>query len=188
LKAESALQRNKRRGTKAQLVDAMNGLVPTIQDTVEEVRRICTGLRPSLLDDLGLVTTIGWCCREFQAHCPDIAIEQAIGIREYEIPESLKIVIFRIVQEALNNAAKYSRADRVTLSLVKDDGAVALALTDDGVGFDLDRVAIADSRVRGLGISGMRERTGDPNPGPVGNVGVSIRLGLKPRAQSFKTG
>ncbi len=158
LKVENALDQNRRRGAKAQMVDAMKGLVPNIQDTVEEVRRICTGLRPSLLDDLGLVTTIGWCCRDFRANHPGIAIDQAVDIREDEVPEALKIVIFRIVQEGLNNIAKHSRAIRVHLLLAADHETLALTLTDDGMGFDPAAVFCRDVRQRGLGISGMRER------------------------------
>lgn len=159
LKVENALQQTRRRSTQGQLIDAMNCLIPTIQAAVEEVRRICTGLRPSLLDDLGLVTTIRWCCRDFQANRPAITIEPAIEIREEEIPEALKIVIFRIIQEALNNIAKYSHADRVSLALVREEERVALSLVDNGVGFDAETVLSTGSRMKGLGISGMRERT-----------------------------
>ncbi len=84
---------------------------------MEEARRIYTGLRPSMLDDLGIIATIGWFCREFQKTYAGICIEQEIDIDEEDIPEPLKIVIFRIVQEALNNIARHSKAELVSLSL-----------------------------------------------------------------------
>ncbi len=158
LKVETALERYRHRITKAQMAADMDALVPTIQETVEEVRRICNGLRPSLLDDLGLITTVGWCCRILQTGCPDLTIDQTIDIEEKHIPESLKIVIFRIVQEALSNVAKHSRAKKVTLSLGTDDRGILLSLTDDGAGFNLRSISSAGPD-RGLGISGMRERT-----------------------------
>jgi len=77
------------------------------------VRRIHAELRPSLLDDLGLITTITWFCREFEEHYSGIQIKTAIDIEEADVFESLKIVIFRILQEALNNVAKHSKAETV---------------------------------------------------------------------------
>jgi two-component system, NarL family, sensor kinase len=72
-----------------------------IDDTIEETRRISEKLRPAILDDLGLVKTIGWMCRNLQTLLPDIAIRTDIGINESQVPASLKIVIYRILQEAL---------------------------------------------------------------------------------------
>jgi signal transduction histidine kinase len=71
----------------------------------------------------------------------------------------LKIVIFRIIQEALNNIAKHSKAQLVNLDLAKQEGVIKLAIKDNGVGFDLDATLAKDICERGLGLCGMQERT-----------------------------
>ncbi len=83
-----------------------------VQSTVEEVQRIAVDLRPFIIDDLGLVATLRWFLRQFQNTYSSIRIDSRIGLEEHEIPETLKIVIFRITQEALNNAARHSKARR----------------------------------------------------------------------------
>jgi signal transduction histidine kinase len=75
------------------------------------------------------------------------------------VPDSLKIVIFRIIQEALNNIAKHSQADQVDLSLKVTDGTLDLAIEDNGVGFDLDKVVSDKEFDIGLGLASMKERT-----------------------------
>ena len=88
---------------------------PVVQDAIEEVRNIYMGLRPSILDDLGVIAAINWFCREFQSTYPHINVQHTIDIEESEIPDSLKIVIFRVLQEGLSNVARHSQADHVYL-------------------------------------------------------------------------
>ena len=139
--------------------EGIEALIATTQRSIDEVRRIMTDLRPSMLDDLGLITTIGWFCRQCETIYSKIRIEKQIGAVEADIPEPLKIVIFRIIQEALNNAAKYSRAERVKLSFMKTDHSIELTIEDNGVGFDLKSVLSGENDGRGLGMTSMRERT-----------------------------
>jgi len=87
----------------------LENLVPMIRQTIEEVRNTSMDLRPSTLDGLGILPTIDWFSREFQTTYPFIQIEKKIDIRETDVPDSLKIIIYRIVQEALNNAARHRR-------------------------------------------------------------------------------
>lgn len=134
-------------------------LIPLIQDAVEEIRRICNGLRPSILDDMGIVMTIRWLCREFRGTYPAIRLTEELSATENDIPEPLKIVIFRIVQEALNNAAKYSRAEDVALSLSKTGNRIELIVKDTGRGFNVGEALSRNAYERGLGITGMKERT-----------------------------
>ena len=134
-------------------------IIPVVQNAMEEARRIYTGLRPSMLDDLGIVATIGWFCREFQKTYASICIEQQIDVDEEEVPGPLKIVIFRIVQEALNNIARHSGAELVSLCLERKDGLIHLHVEDNGTGFDLPATVAESSHEKGLGIAGMKERT-----------------------------
>jgi len=128
------------------------------QHAIDESRRIMTDLRPSLLDDLGIISTIGWFCRQFQSIHPSIQIEKTIEVEEDEVPESLKIVIFRIMQEALNNIAKYSKAQWVKISLEKRNDRIDLVIEDDGIGFDPASPPAYEDGKGGLGLSGMKER------------------------------
>jgi signal transduction histidine kinase len=74
------------------------------------------------------------------------------------VPNSLKTVIYRISQEALNNIAKHSKADRVTFSLRKIGDPIELAIQDNGQGFDVEQTLSKESHEQGLGLSSMRER------------------------------
>jgi len=139
-------------------VAPLEAIVPLIQNTIEEVRSIVMDLRPSILDDLGILATINWFCREFEGIYSTIIIQKEIAIQEEEIPSSLKTVIYRILQEALNNVAKHSQADRVRLSMGKKDGGMELALTDNGKGFDVGSTLSLNPSIRGLGLASIRER------------------------------
>jgi PAS domain S-box-containing protein len=134
-------------------------LIPLVQNGVEEVRRICTDLHPSILEDLGILSTISWFCREFQSIYSGIRIEQKIDIQEHDVPDLLKIVIYRVMQEALNNVAKHSEADLVHLTLKKTGDTIQLAIKDNGRGFDLEDTSARETSRRGLGLASMKERT-----------------------------
>ncbi len=131
---------------------ALRSVIPIVQGAIEEARRIQMNLRPSMLDDLGILATVKWFCRQFESTYSKIRISQSIEIEEHEVPGSLRTVIFRVLQEGLNNIAKHSRAGRVSLSLQKEGTEIQLAIQDNGRGFDPDKV------VKGFGLSTMRER------------------------------
>jgi signal transduction histidine kinase len=111
--------------------------IGVIRHAIEEVRRMHTDLRPSILDDLGIIATIDWFCRLFRTIHPNMLVEKEIGTKENEVPETLKIVIFRIIQESFHNIAKYSKARCVGVSLTQIGGVIELIVKDNGVGFDL---------------------------------------------------
>jgi signal transduction histidine kinase len=136
--------------------ESLKSLVSLAQMTIEESRRIMTDLRPSALDDLGVVSTMGWFCREFQKTYSTIRIEQKAEVSENDVPESLKIAIFRVMQEAFHNIAKHSKAERATLCLAKNGGSIELCIKDHGTGFDVNACL---SKGKGLGLTSMRERT-----------------------------
>jgi signal transduction histidine kinase len=129
--------------------------IPIIQGAVHEVRTINSGLRPTVLDDIGIVAAIRWFCREFKEAWPKFRVEVSTEIEENEVPENLKIVIFRIIQEALNNAAKHSNAEWVNLSLVRGEKGIDLMVRDGGIGFDVQAARKGQS---GMGLVSMRER------------------------------
>lgn len=146
------------RETAAADVKSSEAVILMIQEAIEEVRRIVMNLRPSTLDDLGILATIAWFCREFQAIYSGIRIQKQINIKEEDVPDHLKPVIYRVLQEAFNNVAKHSDADFVSLRIRKTDGTIELAIEDNGQGFDLDDAFSVDTPRKGLGLVSMKER------------------------------
>ncbi|MBW1739645.1 MAG: PAS domain S-box protein [Deltaproteobacteria bacterium] len=155
---ENALNQTRQGATKAG-VESLEAIIPIIQQSIEEVRRISMNLRPSTLDDLGIIATISWLCREFETVYSAFCIEKQIDIQENDVPDSLKIAIYRILQEALNNIAKHAQADLVRLSLKRTDGKIELAVEDNGQGFDVEHMRSVENFRGGSGITSMRERT-----------------------------
>ena len=137
---------------------SLEDLVPLIRGCIDESRRVQMDLRPSMIDDLGILPTINWFCREFQQTYASIHIEKHLPLKEQDVPELLKIVLFRMLQEAMNNVAKHTKATRVDLHLRKVDDSVEFALQDNGAGFNLQKVLSRSSPDRGLGLASMRER------------------------------
>ncbi len=136
----------------------LKAVIPLAEDAVEEVRRIAMGLRPTMLDDLGLLPTINWFCREYQ-HIYPIYVKKRVCVDEGDIPGDLKTDIYRIVQEALNNVAKHSRADFVSIVLERDGDGLKLVIEDNGMGFDTHMDGVpACPKEGGLGIRSMKER------------------------------
>jgi PAS domain S-box-containing protein len=156
-RVESILQelRGKRQKT---ITKSLENIIPIVQQSIEEARRIQMDLRPSILDDLGILSTISWFCREFQMTYKGIGIEAQVDIKEDEVPDSLKTVIYRIMQEALNNIAKHSGAELVRLCLTRTDNEIELEIQDNGMGFDIEENLSMEKSRRGLGLTSMRER------------------------------
>ena len=122
------------------------------------MRRVSTELRPAILDDLGILPTLSWFFREFEAVCSHIAVEKALAVSEQEVPAPLKITLYRIIQEATSNIVKHAAADRVRVSLYRADDALHLQIQDNGRGFDPANVVYRDGECRGLGLISMKER------------------------------
>jgi len=138
--------------------ESLKATVPLTRYAIEETRRISRDLRPSVLDDLGILAAIKWFCGEFQTLHPDIQVEKQIHIREDEVPNRLKIILYRIIQEATNNVTKYSKAGLLCLSFERKNGKIELAIRDNGQGFDLKGALSGENSKHGLGLTSRRER------------------------------
>ena len=154
---ERALDEEEEAGTESKQRKTLRAVVPVLQASVEEVRRISMALRPTTLDDLGLIATIAWFSREFQATYPHMEVDRLIEVEEFEVPNDLKTNIFRIMQEAMNNAAKYSQASKITVALRQVLGDLQLLVGDNGVGFNPGE-ARRNTTGGGFGLASMRER------------------------------
>jgi signal transduction histidine kinase len=107
-------------------------------------------LRPSMLDDLGLVPAVEWYAREMSRR-GEIEVEVRAENVSEELPDPLKLCVYRVVQESLNNARRHAHARNAIVTLKQTSDAITVKITDDGAGFDL-------KRTRGMGLLGMAER------------------------------
>lgn len=132
--------------------DSLNGIAAMTKQAMSEVRGICGSLRPAILDDLGVLAAIKWQCRMIVKGHDNLKVTTDLDVHEVLIPEDSKTVIYRIAQEALNNAVKYSGADNLLVRIRHGSDYLKLEIEDDGVGFDPE-----DARC-GMGLISMRER------------------------------
>lgn len=148
------------RGVQAdnQDINLLRSVIPKMQAAIDEVRRISMDLRPSTLDDLGIIPTIAWFSREFRSIYKYINLDTHIAIAESDVSVPLKTAIFRIMQEALNNVARHAGARDVHIRLRKVGSAIELLIRDNGAGFDVSSQSLRTRKEKGFGITGMRER------------------------------
>ena len=128
LKAESS-RRDRQQDDEAAPGDSM---IPMLQEAIEDVRAIATDLRPASLDDLGLLPTIHWLCREFEQRHPGIGIDRRISLHERDIPPSLKGILYGIVMSVLGDIAHHTKAARVRIGLALDDDVLVLQIDEAG--------------------------------------------------------
>jgi signal transduction histidine kinase len=125
-----------------------------IDDTVKTVRRIATQLRPSMLDDLGLVSAIEWQSDEFQKRF-HIKSEIENNIGNISVNSEKSTAIFRIFQESLTNVLRHSKATQLKTTLSLENNELVMKISDNGIGFDENEI----HKKKSLGILGMKERT-----------------------------
>jgi two-component system, NarL family, sensor histidine kinase UhpB len=125
--------------------------------TLTAMRQLSLDLRPTILDDLGLIPTLRWYVQNFSKRLGITSNFETMGLEEKLSPQ-IETAFYRIVQESLNNIAKHAQADRVEISLVKRDSRIYASIQDNGKGFDLERILHPESPERGFGIVGIQER------------------------------
>jgi signal transduction histidine kinase len=118
--------------------------------SVRSVRNMALLLRPSMLDDLGLVAALEWQGREVSRHSEMEVDVQSENVSE-DLPDDYKVTIYRVVQEALNNAVRHAGARNAWVRVEQIEGGIKVTVKDDGRGFD-------PKRSRGMGMLGMEER------------------------------
>ena len=157
-----------RRGAVEPEMTTLAYAISIVDTLLDDVREIARGLRPSQLDELGLLPALRWHVDKIGQttglHC---ALESDIGDRRF-LP-ALELACFRTAQEAITNALRHARASEINLSLTLGDDGLQLSVRDNGVGFDG-----ADLRHTPLGLLGMRER--------VAGLGGSLRIDSAPGA------
>ncbi|HYO83917.1 MAG TPA: MCP four helix bundle domain-containing protein [Bryobacteraceae bacterium] len=131
--------------------NAMSTCRAMLEQTIEAIRGLAMGLRPSMLDDLGLAAAIEWQAREFSKQF-DIPVSVHVDPALADWPEPQRTALYRITQEALTNCARHANAKSVLVELLRDGDQVRLKVSDDGVGL------APGQRRRGFGLIGMEER------------------------------
>ncbi|MEO8052318.1 MAG: histidine kinase [Acidobacteriota bacterium] len=132
--------------------------------SVQVIRNMSLLLRPSMLDDLGLVPALEWQAREVSKRT-GLRVQVNADENASELPDEHKTCIYRVVQEALHNCARHAQAHNVLVDVQQQPTQIVLSVEDDGRGFDAHRV-------RGLGLVGMQER--------VHHLGGELRVHSKP--------
>jgi signal transduction histidine kinase len=121
-------------------------------ETLQMVRTMSMGLRPSMLDDLGLAPALEWQGRELSRRSGIPVVIQIDGVLDH-MPEAHRTCIYRVVQEALTNCARHARAKNIRVSVYGRRDLIKLTILDDGIGFDP-----GSSKHHGLGLVGIEER------------------------------
>ncbi len=159
------------------------------RQTVVEARRVIEGLRPAVLEDLGLAAAIRTQVERLQAEGWVITYEEALGGER--LPPDIEVAIYRVAQEALTNVRKHAQALRVHVSLAREGGKVCLEVRDEGRGFDPLGILRSGNSGERLGLSSMRERatllggelrvTSEPGAGT--SVAVEVPLKVSQRIE-----
>jgi len=146
--------------TETELRGQIHELRELTVETLEAVRKLAVELRPSTLDDLGLIAALEAYTESYSSRIPVHVQFSAEGfnlpLQPARLPPQVELVLYRVVQEALTNAAKHADANSVEVRLCREDGQVVATISDDGRGFEVEEVM--RSRERGLGLFGMQER------------------------------
>ncbi len=137
-----------------EVLDETQGQVDKI---LEGVRRFSQDLRPSVLDDLGLLPALQWLTSDVEAH---FGIDVGIAVEgpERRFSPEVELLLFRITQEALRNVWRHSEASRASLTVAFDDGRITLIISDNGKGFNVPQRTGDLAKVGKLGLAGMGER------------------------------
>lgn len=157
LSAISLQIRGARRLASPELAGRLDESAQAVREAIDEVRRLSTELRPSLLDDLGLESALRWSV-DRQSSRADLRIDFESENGHGRFPLEVEAACFRIAQEALTNSVRHSGATRVRVHYANDGHCLTVGVVDDGVGFDVDEVRTRPMERRGLGLLGMRER------------------------------
>lgn len=131
----------------------LSKMIELLQGASAELRHIIMALRPTILDDLGLIAALRWLLNEAALMHSDISFSSTFDLSEHMISEFQKTVLFRVAQEALSNAIKHSQGDNVSLHIKQEAGSCVLYVQDNGKGFVVDACTKS-----GVGLGSMRER------------------------------
>ncbi|MGQ9571724.1 MAG: PAS domain S-box protein [Dehalococcoidia bacterium] len=135
----------------------LEGIREQVDKLLAGVRRFSQDLRPSVIDDLGLLPALEWLVSDLERHF-DMTVGMAVLGPERRFPPDVELILFRIAQEALRNVWRHSEASRAWVTVEFGDGKTTLTVTDNGKGFEVPRSTADLTGVGKLGLAGMEER------------------------------
>ncbi|HEY8561039.1 MAG TPA: ATP-binding protein [Pyrinomonadaceae bacterium] len=158
----------------------------TIAEKIDsEIDFLVWELRPTVLDDLGLVKALENYLNEWSRHVKIPVEFHTLGLTERRLSPEIEINLYRIAQEALNNVSKHAKAKHVGVLLEKQDRNVALIIEDNGVGFDLKERERSNGNEKGLGLLGIKERallvngTAEIESSPENGTTIFVRIPIR---------
>jgi PAS domain S-box-containing protein len=125
-----------------------------LADTIDDIRTLTFDLRPSMLDDFGLIPTLRWYV-ENHSRRSNIQVSLKTKDKRYRFPPDIEVTLYRIIQEALTNVSKHAKATEASVSVSQKNSTVILSVRDNGIGFDTSKVL---SVPRGIGLLNIKER------------------------------
>jgi PAS domain S-box-containing protein len=138
-------------------IERLNNLREQVKDALQGVKHFSRDLRPSVLDDLGLLPALEWLTNDLKEQSGIKAGLKIIGAQRRLAPEA-ELLLFRIVQEAVNNARRHAEASEVQVTIEFDEGKTSAIISDNGRGFEVPKTLGELSRIGKLGLIGMEER------------------------------
>jgi two-component system sensor histidine kinase UhpB len=159
-----------------------------VHQTLRAVRNLSIDLRPSALDDLGLLPALRWYIKQYQQTCGVEVEFTATGLKQ-RLPAEMETALYRVIQESLTNTAKHAKARRAWVAVSEEPGRVTACIRDDGQGFDASAVLRSPWQDRGLGLAGMQERamlldgTVRIESEPGGGTSIDVTIPLPATAQ-----
>ena len=142
----------------AEATELLDTAALRIRESIGDMRRICSELRPALLDRLGLAAALDALCKRMAQGAGHLAVRFDCRVEDEEVPDSLKADIFRIPQEAMSNAVKHGAATEIRLCLRRIETGILLTIQDNGIGFDTQPLFSDPVSQSGLGLIGMQQR------------------------------
>jgi PAS domain S-box-containing protein len=177
LKIDMTFLRKKIPADQTDLHERAAGIISLLDDTVKTIRKISLELRPSILDDLGLIAALEWQFVEFEKRT-GIKCTFINQLKNYTFTNDIKTNIFRICQEALTNIMRYSLATKVDCSFIEENNKLIFILHDNGVGFDVNQkkqtFGLISMQERALMIQGEFSIESKPGKGTTINVKLDI--------------
>lgn len=137
--------------------DRLTEAITLIDGVMDQIHELALQLRPKMLDELGLVPTLRWFTNRFSQRL-DMDIRLKTGDMYDRLAPEMETILYRIVQEAMNNIAKHSEARNVRIDLQRKNSKVSLLIEDDGKGFDVKNVLDSNTDIDRIGLLGIREK------------------------------
>lgn len=137
---------------------SLEKIIDYLSETIRESKRISYQMRSMALDDFGLAAAVAELIRKFREFYPHIEVEHQIQLLSQDITDEVQTVLYRVIQEALNNIGKHSKADYARIALNESRDRIRLQVVDNGIGFDFSRTFNSNQPLQGYGMLSMKER------------------------------